>query len=242
MIVVVIGAGASGRAGISSTADLTDVARGAMPNVIIPGVGRGYGTEQPYMFPRNVKLSDILDQALRADYGASYDFEVLLDALEELESFVGPRYHPGGNPNVNIPALGAFAELTRRYECINDESLLREARLAVLEAVHRAVASNCESPLNAADALLARERLGRIFTSLADRYRLVVVDFNYDDLLDRIPLHWQDGFVRRDPTNTCNLFSPDDWYTLQRATRRTYSCIFTAASDTDISPSESQRS
>ena len=206
-IVVVVGAGASGEAGISNTAELTKVAKRAMPTIVVPGVAYGPTAQQNN---RTILLADVLDQALAADYGANCDFEILLHALEQIEAFVGPRY-TGGEPNANTPVLGSFAELMRRYDCIDDESMLHQARLNVLEAIHHRVGSDCDHARNAPRDRAAKDQLNRIFEKLAERYRVIVIDFNYDVVLDRLPsIQWNDGF-----TNVvgpgCLMFSPDDW-------------------------------
>lgn len=208
-LVVVVAAGASVESGISNTSRLTETAKRAMPTISIPGVSHG-GTTQPYRrFDRSLPLAAILDQPLRTVYGNDYDFEILLNAIEELEAFVSAR-HIFGTYQMNTAVLAAFAELMRRYECINDDSLLRETRLDILKAVHSQVGSDSEYPTYH-DAKPAREQIERLFKALAECFRLVVIDFNYDDLIDRLPITWQDGFTRPVSDRGCQLFSPDDW-------------------------------
>ena len=219
-LVVVVGAGASIKAGISSTEELTTLAKRVLPTIAVPGVPYTLTVEssvkpaERHFFQNNryPSLSDILDQGLRADYGEHYDFERILHALEELETFVDARYNPEGWQSPATPVLGSFAELMRRFDCLSDETVLRTARFDVLKAIHRRVGCDCEDLAKAHSAQNAREQLTRIFESLAQHYRLVVIDFNYDDLLDRMEkLGWHDGFSQYVPDKFCYLFDPADW-------------------------------
>jgi hypothetical protein len=211
-LVVIVGAGASVRAGISSTADLTRRVKDALPVIEVPGVVAGpRGGVARLPSSRFPSMADILDQGLRSDYGSDYDYERILHALEELEPFLGARYNPDGSPLADTPVLGSFAELMRRFECIDDESVIRTARLEMLKLVHRIVGGDCDYPTEPHTATPAREQLGRLFAVLVQRYRLVAITFNYDDLLDRMPLQWQDGFTIPVSDKFCWLFSPDAW-------------------------------
>lgn len=214
LLVVVVGAGASVRAGISSTEELTRRVKDAMPLIEVPGVVTAQkGHVASPALSRFPSMADILDQALRADYGSDYDFERILHALEELETFLEARYNPEGSTLADTPVLGSFAELMRRFECINDESVIRRTRLDLLKLIHGTVSSNCDYPLNAHIAIDARQQLERLFAALSKRFRLVVIDFNYDDLLDRMALAWEDGFTFPVENRFCSLFEPDRWRT-----------------------------
>lgn len=212
-LVVIVGAGASVKAGIPSTSALTKLAKATMPRIVLPGIARyRTGEAAPPPFARQPYLSDILDQGLRADYGTDYDFERILHALEDLETFLDTRYNPEGWATIDTPVLGSFAQLMRRFECIDDETLVREARLDILKAIHRLVGSASDYPSDGSDALAAREQLHRLFLALAEHFRLVVIDFNYDDILDRMTdLQWHDGFTEAVPNKSCWLFSPKQW-------------------------------
>jgi hypothetical protein len=212
-LVAIVGAGASLQAGISGTSALTKLAKKTMPQIVVPGVAsRKRGDAQYQAFAREPYLDEVLDQGLRADYGNDYDFERILHALEELETYLDARFNPEGRSAVDTPVLGSFTELMRRFECLNDESLIRRTRLDILKAIHREVGGNCEYPLNPHIAKDARAQLHRLFAPLAERFRLVVIDFNYDDILDTMTdLSWRDGFADNIPEKLCWLFSPKDW-------------------------------
>lgn len=219
-LVVIIGAGASVEAGIPNTKQLTDLAKRTMPVIGIPGAAhlsrdefskpqqdRHYTVNNTHRY-----LADLIDQGLRADYGPNYDFEFILHALESLETFIDSRLNPDGLPAIDTPVLGAFAELMRRFSCIDDETLIRRARLDILKAVHREVGNRCERPYTAT-AGAARQQLERIFVALSAHFRIVAIDFNYDDIVDRFPLSWEDGFTERNDSRFCWMFSPGDWLT-----------------------------
>jgi hypothetical protein len=211
-LVVIVGAGASIMPGISSTKDLTRVSKRAMPTITIPGIAHSVPSGLTMKNDVPILMADVLDQGLRSDFGSDYDFEILLGALEELETFVGRRYNPHGRSDVNIPALGSFAELMQRFRCLDDDSLIRETRLSILTAIHSKIASDCDYPAAAHIAMQARQQVERMFKLLGDKFRLIVIDFNYDDLIDRIPIPWHDGYTTRDATHFCQLFNPEDWY------------------------------
>ncbi len=152
-------------------------------------------------------MSGLLDRAMRSEYD-SYDFERLLHGIEEFEAYVSARDSVQMVDDFR-PVLSAFTEVAPRYERIADSSLLREARQNILSAIHRTVGGRSDDPLDADPN--ARPQLERLFSALAMRYRLVVINFNYDDLIDRLSVAWSDGFTDKRSDGSA-LFSPDDWY------------------------------
>lgn len=207
-LVVIVGAGASVKAGIPGTADLGLVAKRALPALRLPGTT--YTASErgatPFRVDQDVSMADILDAGLRADYN-EYDFELLLHALEQLETFTSARYVSAHDANRFV--IGAFAEIMRRFEPLNDPHVIREARWSVIKALHARVGDACDHPLT--DPRPAREQLDRIFSALAKKFRLVVIDFNYDDLIDRTNVDWSDGFTDDVPDHFCKTFSPKGW-------------------------------
>lgn len=202
---ILVGAGASVKAGIPSTAELGDVAKRALPVQHIPGTA--YGTP-PFAIPRSVQMADVLDSALRGTY-ENYDFEILLHALEQLETFNSRGYARVSGSNT--PILGSFAELMRRYEILCDPNVIRQARHAATRAIHRTVGSASEGWGIQPSDIEAREQIKRMLLDLSERFRLIVVDFNYDDLVDQAPVEWNDGFTGIVPDRGCSLFSPTAW-------------------------------
>lgn len=224
-IVVVVGAGASIRAGLPSTNDLLRITRESLPQLAEPGIA--YATAGDHVqSTRSVSLSDILDEALRGAYGA-YDFETLLHAIEELETVVTARETPALLAEFR-PVLSAFMDLAPRYERIADSQFLRWTRLHIIETIHRHVGSMSTSPKMSValepDQYAARAQIHRIFGALSKRYRVVAVTLNYDDIVDQSPVQWADGFGEiatwsKDtylPADIageirCELFSPKLW-------------------------------
>ena len=211
-LVVIVGAGASVAAGIQSTRELNKIAQRALPTLHLLGtsyVPPSFDGKAPMSrFDKTIPMADILDSALRADY-KEYDFEVLLHALEQLETFTTNRYVSARDANRFV--IGSFAEIMRQYEPLNDSTLIHEARWAVTTAIHAAVGSTSEYPIAGAEAPRARDQLNRMFTALAKEFRLVVIDFNYDNILDKVGVEWEDGFSERVPDHFCSLFSPTHW-------------------------------
>jgi hypothetical protein len=224
-LIVVVGAGASIQAGLPSTSDLLDVTRNALP--ILTETGIKYEVDgKEVAAKRSVALAEILDEALRGAYG-TYDFELLLHAIEELETIVSARETPALLPEYR-PVLSALMDLSSRYERIADSNLLRFARLNVIRAIHSTVGDLSAHPKPrqpyVTEPLAARAQIHRMLATLSAKYRLVVIDLNYDDVVDAAPVDWQDGFntdaawskhpyLPADMVGEehCKLFRPDVW-------------------------------
>ena len=184
-IVIVVGSGASLSAGVPSTGDLTDVCIRALQ-----------AASDDARSPDSIAA--MLDHALRSE-NRPYDFERLLHAVEELEAYV-----------TRSPVIKAFTEVSPKYERIADRELLWRARRAIVGAIHGSVGGRVNDP--AVLGSPATAQLDRICAELSKQHRLVVVDFNYDDLFDRMPIEWHDGFTESSPSGNGKLFSPGDWH------------------------------
>lgn len=209
-LVIVVGAGASIPCGIPGTADLTNFAFDSLPTAVVPAVGQitkdglslgGYGET-------HVDLQNVVNRALN-DVFEDVNFELLLNALEELEAFA---FFPGKAAATGRPVMTAFADVPCRFGPLSDRQMMHNARRAVIEAIHRQIGEKCAPPSNA-DERQARADQERFILACADHFRLVVIDLNYDDLFDRIPLDWEDGFKKKEPENPYAIFDPNAWET-----------------------------
>lgn len=208
-LIVIVGSGASCQAGVSDTRQLTAVARKALSEII---VGSSDRTTESSVGTHERTLDGIIDQALVAGGYDDYDFELLLHAIEELEPFLDFNTTLSPRARLRLPLLRNFVALRSQYNSIKDQrSYLHIARSNVLSAIHAEVGTNVEHPDNPVKAQLAREQLARMFLGLADHYRLIVINFNYDDLLDRIDIGWRDGFTWTLPVGQVNMFDPASW-------------------------------
>jgi hypothetical protein len=119
------------------------------------------------------------------------DFELVLHAFEQLEPFVGASEHRRMVDRYR-PVLPTFTELARRYDILNDSSLLGIARRAIINEIHQHVRNK---------VFMTRYRPGplqMLIDAFAKEFRLVVVTLNYDDLVDRAKVTWFDGFVGKE--------------------------------------------
>ena len=224
-LIVVVGAGASIKAGLPSTADLLETTQDALPTIVEDGTSYLIG-DQRFAIQRRTRLADILDGALTGAY-KSYDFEMLLHAIEELGMLALALETPALLEEFR-PVISAFAELGPRYARIADSQFLRNARLGAIAALHRLVGERSIRPMVhmpfVPDPTASRQQVQRILAELAERFRLIVVNLNYDDVVDGTAIRWGDGFGQavawsKDPylpakmvgENRCEAFSPSLW-------------------------------
>jgi hypothetical protein len=219
-LVVVLAAGASIPAGLPSTKEITDsVMRwdapaaqlNAIPYVVPPST-------KPQAFARVVPVVPAIEAALRGVY-ESVDFERILHALEQLELFVSSRA-VGAIHDDYRPVLTAFAGLDRRYAAVlEDANLIRDTRQWMIRHVFNYVGMRADRS-GRRDHIAARQSLEVLFTALARRFRLVVINLNYDDVIDTMPLPWFDGFVRPvESWSACKLFDVHRWLSEERRAR-----------------------
>ncbi|MDH2909465.1 MAG: SIR2 family protein [Candidatus Eremiobacteraeota bacterium] len=206
-LVLVVGAGASIPCGILSTQELTDAAFGYVSDVSPPmdSFITLPGGSNIQRFPRAINLGEILHQGLRGAY-RSVDFELFLHAIEALEGHAEPYglAEPGQRP-----VMTAFADLLPRFDLLRARDTMYVARHQVVEGIHRRLASLCVL-CSTQESQEARDAQATFIREVAERFRLVAIDLNYDDLLDRIDIGWEDGF-RAVPGKAYSHFDPRAW-------------------------------
>jgi hypothetical protein len=192
-LLVIVGAGASAPCGISTTNDLTTLARAAMP-LLMPEVTEMSSAGHPaYSGPReHYRVGELLWEALRGAY-ESPDFETILNSLESLQNF-GATYGVPHSRDVQRPALTPFVELAYRYRRLLDPRVTAGARWDVIRAIHRKVGEECDTA-GEGNVDHARAAQAIFFNQLASHFSLTVLSLNYDDLLERIDIDWEDGYV-----------------------------------------------
>ncbi len=174
--------------GMPSTSDLTNaVAKMGYPQIISQGTPFIFSQsgQKPFAIGHATSAVSLIHRALAGTF-ESVDFELILHAVEQLIPYASVRL--GASAKVEFdPALGAFFEILRRYEVLNDWSLLRETRrkivLTILEAIQRR-SHNLPTSLP----------LHSLISTLASEFQLSLFTLNYDDVADLARSDWIDGF------------------------------------------------
>lgn len=201
-LTILLGAGSTITAGAPSTQDLTThVCRIRRPLVV--RMGTPYllalplsqeGREEPLRTSNAVPVCKLILDALNASY-KSVNFEVVIHALEQLQSFAQAQNIDAHDNFRSV--LSAFLEAARKHEILLDANLLSEARRAVMEEILTQIGNKlfCVGPK-------PEQQLSDFFTRLTDHFDLSVFTLNYDDLADRTG-NWFDGFtIPCDPDST----------------------------------------
>jgi hypothetical protein len=187
-LILVVGAGASIPCGLPSTADLTKTAFEAVPSE---------------------DLRRMLREALRGVYG-KVNFELLLYALEALAQFVEST---GTESVAYRPVISAFADLLVRYQPLSNQHQVQTMLLDMVRSIHQRVGddSNIYLGHRCTPAVQAQQQF---IAQCAARFRLIVIDLNYDTLFDQMPIDWYDGFEPVEPPPpqyTFGVFDPNKW-------------------------------
>jgi hypothetical protein len=200
-LVVVLGAGASISAGLPSTAGLTTLVDDAIPGKTSAGWTWPIG-EGP---PPGQTISAAFAMTLRAVVKAhfqnqtlpqGYQFENLLGAVEELEDYVRRQTF-----------LSKLTGLPGGLTVLDDALMVTTTRNYLVEAIHRHVGEAASRPEVRTHA--AAVQLRRMLQRFAKRFRLVVIDLNYDDIVDEADLRWADGYTRS--LGDAFIFDPEQW-------------------------------
>jgi hypothetical protein len=185
-LVIVVGAGASISCGIPSTEDLSELALGTI---------------------KSDRVRGLLVEALRGAYG-QFNFELLLHALESLELFGSA---PANSSLAYRPVISAFADILFRYRELADPAMLGVITRDVISTIHKRVGDLSLTTYTSSEQAEARTDQKRFVSQIADAYRLVVIDLNYDTLWDDVLVDWRDGFVKHSAGNTYATFDAETW-------------------------------
>jgi hypothetical protein len=200
-LVVVLGAGASISAGLPSTACLTTLVDGALPGK----ASAGYPWS-PYQGPLpgqsiSYEFANSLRAAARAHFKSQffpqgYQFENLLGVVEELEDYTRRQTF-----------LSSVAVLAEHQTVLDDGMMVSATRQCITDAIHRHVGE--KASLREVQTHEATIQLQRLLGRLATRFRLVVIDLNYDDVADNAQIHWSDGY--ESVFEDALIFDPEQW-------------------------------
>ncbi len=175
--------------GMPSTADLTAcISRMQFPRVVRTGTPflQTDGDKNPFVTSEGIPVLRLLTRALSSTF-ASVNFELILHAIEQLLPLASMRAGDASWDQFH-PAIGAFVEMLKHYEILNDWSLLRVTRECVISAIH--------SEIHNRSFQLPKELpLHKLIAELAQEFRLAVFTLNYDDVVDGACPGWFDGFV-----------------------------------------------
>jgi hypothetical protein len=151
----------------------------------------------------------MLREALRGVYG-DVNFELLLYALEALGQFVEST---GTDSIAYRPVISAFADLLVRYQPLSNRHQVQTMLLDMVRSIHQRV-GNDSSVYQGHRCMPAMQAQKQFILQCASRFRLIVIDLNYDTLLDQIPIGWYDGFEAVEPPpprHTFGVFDPNHW-------------------------------
>jgi hypothetical protein len=186
-LVVVLGAGASISAGLPSTASLTTLVDDAIPGKTSQGwTWRLQDGPPPGQILDNA-FAVTLRAAVKTHFGnktlpQGYQFENLLGAVEELEDYAFRQTF-----------LSKITGLPGGQTVLDDALMVGTTRRSIVEAIHRHVGEAASLP--GVKTHPAAIQLRRMLQRLARRFRLVVIDLNYDDIADEATVRWSDGYA-----------------------------------------------
>jgi hypothetical protein len=151
----------------------------------------------------------MLREALRGVYG-DVNFELLLYALEALGQFVEST---GTDSIAYRPVISAFADLLVRYQPLANRQQVQSMLLDMVRSIHLRVGN--DSTLYQGHRFMpAIQAQQQFIMKCAARFRLIVIDLNYDTLFDQIPIDWYDGFEAVEPASSqygFGVFDPNKW-------------------------------
>ncbi len=185
--------------GMPSTEELTAcLARMQFPQVILRGTAFTLASQDnAFVANGSTPISQLLFRALSGTF-ATVNFELILQATEQLLALTGMKAGAKSSDERH-PAIAAFVEPLRRYEILDDWSLLRATREAIICAIHDEIR-------NRAFALPKGLPLHQLFAALASEFRLAVFTLNYDDVIDEACAKWFDGFADAKESSTAGAY------------------------------------
>jgi SIR2-like protein len=181
--------------GIPSTWEISErVAKLQNPKAVLVGTPflQTDSNKTPFAFNTAVPVLHLIYRALQGTFD-NINFELILHSIEQLLPLAAMNFGATSSGQFH-PAIGAFVEMQRRYDFLNDWSLLRATRDSLISAI-RSEICNRSSPLP------NELPLNHFVAALADKFRLAIFTLNYDDVVDRTPIPWFDGFSRTNETS-----------------------------------------
>jgi hypothetical protein len=133
------------------------------------------GDAKPFIANEITPVLRLLSQALSTTF-ASVKFELILHAIEQLLPLASMQTSNESWGQFH-PAIGAFVEMSKRYENLADSSLLTITRESVIAAIHTEI-------YNRSFQLPTELPLHKLFIALAQEFRIAIFTLNYDDVVD----------------------------------------------------------
>jgi hypothetical protein len=212
---ILLGAGASVKAGLPSTPKLTELIVQNELRGMVDGKRYWYqdpkfGTSDPQLMPP-VPTKSVPPEFYSEDpiYKQVYDslskrfespnFEHILAALDELQSLAQSQEPGSGSVDKFIHILSPFVEVDPSHPVFREWRFLMYARSELLRIISRQFQHSLAS-LNTS----VFSQFKSLFEALSEQFRLSVFTLNYDDLVERTELDWFDGFTIRG--DNCHRF------------------------------------
>jgi hypothetical protein len=209
-LVVIIGSGASVPCGIYSTDELTQMAFGAVGSSILTTT---LATPDPegraMVLHQSMAAGDMFRHALRSVYD-DVDFELLLHCVETLDPFTLCSKYPVAD--FVRPLMTAFAELEADSPPLRTQTTSRRCGTA-LSRRSTSMSGKIARPCSQLSQMrLQPGTLAAFFAKCTEHFRLVVVNLNYDDPLDRVEnIAWNDGFNITGNRGDYRVFDARGW-------------------------------
>ena len=178
--------------GMPSTDDLTKrIARMQYPAVAHPGLPILFGPDakKPFRYPKQIPIIPMVYDALAREFDY-VDFELILHAVEQLDPIVASTEDKRRVDRYRA-VLSAFVEVSRRFDLLNDASLLLAVRPLIITEIYRVMTGTPVRQFANPPALHGFIR------GLDDQFKLSVFTLNYDDIIDDARGSWFDGFTRQ---------------------------------------------
>jgi len=167
--------------GLPTTDELTQCAEEAFQEAYVTHITAGGARADRTDDARNIAKK--LLAALRAAYGDAWNVEVLLHAVRQMTAFASVvQGGMPGAPKSYLSVSTVFAAITAEFSDAIEFTILNWSFFAIVRAIHRSVASRLI--LTGEAKREARKGLSEFLGSCAERFRLTIVDLNYDTLAD----------------------------------------------------------
>jgi hypothetical protein len=190
-LTVLLGAGASQSYGIPGTRRLTElIADLDDPKALIPYAEFHSNGMDVANDPTLVPAAHLIALALRGDYD-NVNFELMLHAVESMQGYSAAATFDPKLKNIR-PVLGAFTEISSRWQYLSNFPLLTRLRRSMLEAIVGIIATS-QYGGGTSDAQSDRATFKRFFETLRSRFALRIFTLNYDTSVDECG-SWEDGY------------------------------------------------
>jgi hypothetical protein len=175
--------------GMPSTTDLTTrISRMEFPKIVRTGIPflQSEGDQKPLAMGETIPVLSLITRALSGTF-VRVNFELILHAIEQLLPLASMRTSHASSDQFH-PTIGAFVEILKRYDILNDPSLLRVTRECIISAIHAEIH-------NRSFHIPKEFALRKLIVMLSQEFQLTIFTLNYDDVVDRACPTGFDGFV-----------------------------------------------